>query len=607
MKLESPKWHKDLTIYQGMKTAFIIEGNVHDLQAWVYPEENVCEHMPLSAYLNRFLEGEGYDIIVFYNRVDGFFNPYARGGLKRFWEIANARADDAETRTLARASEIMRRVLDVNDEAVAVVFDLANTAIPAPDSLTEAETDCMTRLLLASKKRRQAASKRSSRLLINLMFYIVEKGNDLPAWFYINNPYVKTLTIVKPAPALRAAFARSSLSVFADADTLNGDETKRLISDFSKLTEGFTNVDLDGVLTLCEQRGVTAGRVREAISLFKYGETESHWDKLDRAVIEDADAILSRRVKGQPAAVKKVAGILSRAYAGLSGLQGTASGRPKGVLFFAGPTGTGKTEMAKAITELIFGDESFMTRFDMSEYGQSHADQKLLGAPPGYVGYGAGGQLTNAVKEKPFSVLLFDEIEKADPTILDKFLQILEDGRMTDSSGETVYFSETLIIFTSNLGLIGEDAQTGAHTQTVSSAMPYPEMRATMLASIREYFKFRIRRPELLNRIGDNIVVFDFIREESLDAILTLQLKRIQSSLLEEKGVRLDWTEDYYQTLRGEALANLENGGRGVGNVVESMLLNPLSLTLVRQRIKSGARLSICGIQPDGTLLLGGK
>ena len=124
-----------------------------------------------------------------------------------------------------------------------------------------------------------------------------------------------------------------------------------------------------------------------------------------------------------------------------------------GLMFFAGPTGVGKTEMAKAIAAFLFGDESFCIRFDMSEYAQEHSDQKLFGAPPGYVGYEEGGQLTNKLKANPFCVLLFDEIEKSHPKILDKFLQVLEDGRMTDSRGEIVYFSEAIIIFTSNFNI----------------------------------------------------------------------------------------------------------------------------------------------------------
>ena len=136
--------------------------------------------------------------------------------------------------------------------------------------------------------------------------------------------------------------------------------------------------------------------------------------------------------------------------------QGSAvheGGRPRGVAFLAGPTGVGKTELAKSVTQLLFGDESAYIRFDMSEFSAEHSDQRLIGAPPGYVGYDAGGELTNAVREKPFSVVLFDEIEKAHPRILDKFLQILDDGVLTSGRGDRVYFSESIIIFTSNLGI----------------------------------------------------------------------------------------------------------------------------------------------------------
>ena len=203
----------------------------------------------------------------------------------------------------------------------------------------------------------------------------------------------------------------------------------------------------------------------------KAGESDNPWAKIDKEKLINAEEHLRKRVIGQERAVKTTADILKRSFFNLSGSQYSKySKRPKGVLFFAGPTGVGKTELAKSLTELIFGSESSYIRFDMSEFSKEHSDQRLIGAPPGYTGHATGGELTNAVKKNPFSVILFDEIEKAHPKILDIFLQILDDGRLTSAKGETVYFSKSIIIFTSNLGFYSV-SPSGEKIQNISPDM----------------------------------------------------------------------------------------------------------------------------------------
>ena len=584
--IQAEKWQKDLEVYRDINTTFIIEGNVHDRQPWIYEDDGTYEAVTLSHYLQRYLSENDYNPIVFYNRIDGFYNPYDPAMVSAFYSETSS--DEKTSRSIGMATQLIRKALSDTERPTAIVIELANTITTSPDNLSDEEIEYFTRLMLTSKKQTQAVGMRSKQPLTNLLFLIVEKVNDVPAWFYLNNPYVKTLTISRPEKEIRTAFIDARIDRMAGTGNLAPADRKRAQEEFVALTDGMTLVELFGVFSLCHQKGYKVSQIREAVKMFRYGETESQWDKIDSEKIKHVEEYLSRRVKGQKAAIKKAAGILSRASIGMSGIQGGSVSRPKGVLFLAGPTGTGKTELAKTIAEFIFGDESFVTRFDMSEFQQPHSDQKLLGAPPGYVGYSDGGQLTNAIKRKPFCVLLFDEIDKAHPSIMDKFLQILEDGRITDSAGETMYFSEALIIFTSNLGVVGEEAGTGIRYQTITPDMDYNAIRKELLTTIKDYFTYTIQRPELLNRIGDYFIVFDFIREKAVEEILNLKLSVIIENLEHEKGIRLQINEPFKNFLFDLAKQNLLNGGRGIGNMIETCLVNPLAQVLVKEQWSSG-------------------
>ncbi|MBI3621572.1 MAG: ATP-dependent chaperone ClpB [Nitrospirae bacterium] len=280
---------------------------------------------------------------------------------------------------------------------------------------------------------------------------------------------------------------------------------------------------------------------------------------------------LKARVVGQDEAVSAVSTAVRRARAGLQD-----PNRPLGSFLFLGPTGVGKTELARALAEFLFDHEQAMIRIDMSEYMEKHAVARLIGSPPGYVGFEEGGQLTEAVRRKPYSVILFDEIEKAHPDVFNLLLQVLDDGRLTDSHGRTVNFKNTVIIMTSNIA--SQDIQE-------LSGRDEAALRAKVMAALRVNF-----RPEFLNRI-DDMIIFHTLAPEQLRAIVEIQLQRVRKQL-EEKQIRLQLTDAAKDVLAREGYDPVF-GARPLKRVIQRDLLNPLSIRLLDGTVKEGDTVSI--------------
>lgn len=281
---------------------------------------------------------------------------------------------------------------------------------------------------------------------------------------------------------------------------------------------------------------------------------------------------------GQDEALKKVSEAIQRSKAGLSDPH-----RPIGSFLFLGPTGVGKTETAKALAEDLFADKNAFIRIDMSEYGEAHAVARMIGSPPGYVGHEDGGQLTEAVRRKPYSVILFDEIEKAHPEVFHVFLQILDDGRLTDGKGRTVNFRNTVIIMTSNL-LSGFD--TAGKTEDV--------IRKNLSMELTKYF-----RPEFVNRI-DDIVLYRPLSEGVLEVISAMLLKEV-AHLLEERSIQIEFSP----AVRKE-VAKLgfdpEFGARPMRRAVTQYVINPLSIKILSGEIVEGERIFV-DFEKDGVVV----
>ncbi|MGI8684685.1 MAG: AAA family ATPase, partial [Acidimicrobiales bacterium] len=258
--------------------------------------------------------------------------------------------------------------------------------------------------------------------------------------------------------------------------------------------------------------------------------------------------------------------------------------RPSGLFIFLGPTGVGKTELAKALSEFLFGDESALIQLDMSEYMEKHTVSRLVGSPPGYVGYEEGGQLTEAVRRKPFSVVLFDEIEKAHPDVFNTLLQILEDGRLTDAQGRSVDFKNTVLIMTSNLGTADLRKASIGFAKT-SESVTYERMKEKVNDALKQHF-----RPEFLNRI-DEVIVFHELTKEEVTEIVDLMIKRVRNQL-EGQGLGFELTQDAKMFLADKGY-DPTLGARPLRRAIQTYIENPLSERILVKEFHAGVTIVV--------------
>jgi len=602
----TPRWIGDLLRFLPIRSQFVVAGNIRD--SFLTPLAGTTTLAPLLRCLWAHLSPLDYRFLLVYDPIDGL-RPYPNEPAvvelaTRLFDLKLA--DGAMPVSLENLVGVMKKVAAQREARCALVIDFASRLTRQPSHLDAAEH----RFFVAAERLSLAAnpivpkgadiSTSTGKAHFNPVLWLVNRPQDLPSWLTLDSTRVSVLTVGLPDYEAREAAARLLGSVFDGYERGSDEEQAKFAQSFAQLTDGLTLVALADIAQIADRQGIGFRDVDDAVRAYKVGAAENPWKKnYLRQRIADALPFIEDRVRGQRAAVTKTIDILMRSVMGLTGAQTRSSGnRPRGVLFFAGPTGVGKTELAKTLTQLIFGDERAYVRFDMSEFAEEHTGARLLGAPPGYIGYDAGGELTNAVREKPFSVVLFDEIEKAHPRILDKFLQILEDGRLTDGRGETAYFSEAILVFTSNLGITVEDDH-GRRIQNVSLDDPQDVVEARVRGAIQDYFKFRLSRPEILNRIGDNIVVFGFITPDIAAQIFAGMLRNVQARVRNEHKVALAIDDGVRAQLQDLCTRDLSNGGRGIGNRLESLFVNPLSRALFRFPLEGRREVAVRALTED--------
>jgi ATP-dependent Clp protease ATP-binding subunit ClpB len=494
-------------------------------------------------------------------------------GLKERYEVHHGvRITDA---ALVAAAVLSHRYISdrfLPDKAIDLVDEAASRLKIELDSMPT-EIDVIEREIMqhemerqALKKEKDAASKERLKKLEKELAELKEKSSALKAEWQKEKAGIEEQRKWKEElDQLRTELERAQRrGDLAKASEIQYGSIPQLEK---KLADATAKAAKDRQSTLLREE-VTEEDIAEVVSSWTHIPV-SRLQEGEREKLVKLEEHLHQRVVGQDEAIKAVSNAVRRARAGLQD-----PNRPIGSFLFLGPTGVGKTELSRALAEFLFDDENAMIRIDMSEYMEKHTVARLIGAPPGYVGYEEGGQLSEAVRRKPYSVVLFDEIEKAHPDVFNVLLQVLDDGRITDGQGRTVDFKNTVIIMTSN---IGSQYITGDESKEARSRL--------VMDALRAHF-----RPEFLNRV-DEIIIFDRLTEDDLKKIVEIQLRRL-TKRLEQQKITLDLSDSAKELLAREGYDPVY-GARPLKRTIQKEILDPLSIDILEGKVREGQTIHV--------------
>lgn len=499
-------------------------------------------------------------------------------GLKERYEVHH-KVGIKDSALVAAATLSNRYITDrfLPDKAIDLVDEAASRLRMEIDSLPS-ELDEIKRRLLTLSIEREALKKEHDKGAENRLGKLETELRELEA---------KEAEMTSKWEADKKILTQSASLKEGIEETRAQIETAQRAGDLAKAAElqyGRLPALTAELNKISEQE--TTGMVREEVDADDVANIVGKWTGIpvsrllegEREKLVHMEERLTWRVVGQKEAIEAVSKAVRRARAGIGD-----PNRPIGSFIFLGPTGVGKTELAKALAEFLFDDEQAMIRIDMSEYMEKHAVARLVGAPPGYVGYEEGGYLTEAIRRKPYSVILFDEVEKAHPEVFNILLQLLDDGRLTDGQGRTVDFKNTVVIMTSNIGsqYIIDDAARDAQT-----------MESRVMDALRAHF-----RPEFINRV-DDIVIFHALGEEEIEKIVKIQVGMLTSRLTERK-LSLNLTPEAAKFLAKTGFDSVY-GARPLKRAIQTQLMDPLAMGLLSGRIVGGQHLEVI-VKADGS------
>ncbi len=543
----------------------LVVGNVGDLVLLQ------GEAMSLSEALRR-QAASAFDVVVRLNAADGLdavwgsehFATIAGCGSRQHHE--DTRVRDLQRHHVARSGRpghepmaTVRQCLEQDEHSVLVLVEQADILLQDPAHHDELDRERVANLRLGLDNASRAGRYHNTCVLL------AGDNTAVPPVLLAGAESVEIVDVPAPSLPERAALLRSDFDSLPGVADLPHTERAEIIDKLSLLTEGDTLRHLESLMAFSRTSNLPPSEARTLVTLHRFGDQPDYWSDLTPR-LDDCARILEERVVGQEHATRRTMSVLAAGALGLRfrGDSHSREGQPRGVLWFVGPTGVGKTELAKALAEAVFGDAEAYVRLDMSTFAQEHAAERLMGSPPGYVGHEQGGELTNAVRQRPNSVILLDEIEKAHPRALDRFMSIFDDGHITDAQGRVTYFNNTVIIATSNLGA-------RAITDAVADRgddVTFDEISSVALDAVRHHF-MEINRPEIFGRIEPGIVPFDIIRGPVIDSVV----ERFVAAVALDNGPSLDIhlasTQQYVHREMEQSGARAL-GGRQVRNILQA-------------------------------------
>ena len=532
-----PKWQHDVNQYLNVERIICLMGNVYDKSISLDDERGYCT---VPEYLRDLLIKKGY-----LEENIKYFDPIA-GSVNSTEDLTGIGRKNKERPIETLADTIAKDF--TKKEAPPTVYIIPNASFFNVDNanISPEENDAWVKLRVAGQQ-----NTNDSKII-----FLFSSFADVPTSLTKGQYFIKTIDVSMPDQTQRTQFTSAIFSNFSKEDCT-------AVSDAS---DKLTLERMEAILkNSCRKTpNPSSQQVVKEIEAYFFGYNDNPWFNVPKEKLDGLEDYLNERIKGQKEAIHQIVETVKSVCNGTADKLKNSKYAPKAVFFFPGTTGVGKTEICKKIAEYILGDESNMITIYCNEYKEAHNPQRLIGAPPGYVGYDQGGQLTNAVREHPFSIVLFDEIEKANGVIWDYLMTVLSDGRLNDGRGQLCNFSNTLIVFTTNLG-----------SAEASECDNNEEAKQIMRTVIEKYYK-DINRREVFGRIKRGIIPFNSITEETAVEIIKMQLDTFIKNYSED-DTKLVLSDEIVRWITSECSSSNQYGGRDVSGAVQDCLVKGLS------------------------------